>query len=157
MSSKLKELSDWDAVSKRTLNPPWVPKIIPGDDHGPQFPTFTPGQPYSAENDPIRGLSFRFSPLALTPAFRRRQHLFYSLGADLPVVSWVESDPVGVIDPVGITSSSSCTSDESFDNLADVIKRRPDGSLAASTVRGKNPQRLTRWARNIFGRRSNAC
>lgn len=142
---------NWDAVSKRTLRPPWIPRIVPGHDVGPQYPTFTPGQPYGVENDPIRGLSFRFSPLALTPTCQRHQRLFHSLGGALPVASWVESISLEE------TSSLSCTSDESYDDLADAIKRRPDGSLAVSTVQGKNPRRLTRWARNVFTRRSNAC
>ncbi|KAI9466634.1 kinase-like domain-containing protein [Lactarius psammicola] len=141
---------NWDDVSKRTLRPPWVPRVIAGHDVGPLYPTFAPGHSYGVENDPIRGLSFRFSPVALTPTCQRHQRLFYSLGAALPVVSWVESNLSEA------TSSSSCTSDDSYDDLADVVRRRPDGSLAASTVRVKNPRRLTRWARNVFGRRSNA-
>ncbi|KAH9054166.1 kinase-like domain-containing protein [Lactarius vividus] len=142
---------NWDAILKRTSRPPWVPNVISGRDVGPLYPTFAPGQPYGAENDPMRGLSFRFSPVALTPACQRHQRLFFSLGAALPVVSWVDSNPLEA------PSSSSCTSDESYDDLADAVHRRPDGSLAASTVRGKNPRRLTRWARNVFSRRSNAC
>jgi serine/threonine protein kinase len=141
---------NWDAISKRTSRPPWVPRIVPGHDDGPQYPTLTPGQPFEAESDPIRGLSFRFSPLALTPSCQRHQRLFYSLGVALPVVNWVESNPLGS------PSSSSCTSDESYDDLADVVRRCPDGSLSASTLRGKNPRRLTRWARSVFSRRSNA-
>jgi hypothetical protein len=143
-------LSNWDAVSKRTLRPPWVPRIVPGYDAGPHNPTLIPGQPYEAENDPIRGLSFRFSPLALTPTCQRHQRQFFSLGAALPVVSWVESNPLET------SSTSSCTSDESYDDLADVVKLRPNDSLAAFTVLGKNPRRLTRWARSVFSRRSNA-
>ena len=124
--------------------------IIPGHDSSPHYPTLIPGQPYEAEDDPIRGLSFRFSPLALTPACQRHQRQFFSLGAALPVVSWIESNPLETY------STSSCISDESYDDLADVVKRHPDGSLAASTVRGKNPRQLTRWARSVFSRRSNA-
>ncbi|KAF8271669.1 kinase-like domain-containing protein [Lactarius quietus] len=33
---------NWDVISKRASRPPWVPRIIPGHDAGPQDPTFTP-------------------------------------------------------------------------------------------------------------------
>ncbi|KAI0250591.1 kinase-like domain-containing protein [Lactifluus subvellereus] len=142
---------DWDLLSNRSLTPPWIPIIGQGNDPGPDYPALTAGKPYSAEDDPIRGLSFRFSPMALTPTCQRHQRFFHSLGGALPaLVDWVE----GSKPTLEVSSSSSCTDKGSYD-LADTGKY-PSFSLHRTPVRKKKLRPLTRWARSIFSRCSDA-
>jgi hypothetical protein len=141
-------------LSNRLLAPPWIPVIVGGNDLGPdsECPALTAGKPYGAEDDPIRGLSFRFSPMALTPTCQRHQRVFHSLGDALPVVTnWVEgSAPV-----LEVSSSSSCTGEGSYDVLSDAGKCHTL-SFHRPAISKKRLLPLGRWVKNVFRRHSDA-
>lgn len=147
-----KKPSDWDALSKRSLIPPWIPSIGPGDCISLECPTLIAGEPYSAQYNPDRDFSFRFAPVALTPACQRHQRLFHALGGALPtVVNWAEGSAV----TLDVSSASSCASSESYVELADAGGSHPV-SLHGPSVRRTNLRPLVRWARSIFVKRPDA-
>ncbi|KAH9963293.1 kinase-like domain-containing protein [Russula dissimulans] len=141
---------DWDALSNRLITPPWTPNIGPGKDLDHESPPLIPGNPYDEECNPDRDFSFRFVPTALSPTFQRHQRVFSKLQGALPaVVDWVEgSAPV-----LDVSSASSCTSSELNVELVDAADCYP-ASLHGPPVRRKNLRPLMRWARSVFGRRS---
>jgi hypothetical protein len=139
-------------LSSRLVTPPWIPIIGRGNDLCSESPALASGKPYSAEDDPIRGLSFRFSPMALTPTCQRHQRVFHSLGDALPAVAnWVE----GSAPTLKVSSFSSFTGDGSCDDLTDAGKCH-SFSLHRPPVRRKKLRPLARWARSIFRRCSDA-
>jgi serine/threonine protein kinase len=141
---------NWKALSNRSLTPPWIPSIGPGNVLGPEYPTFTPGVPYDPKCDPDQDFSFCFSPVALTPACQRHQRLFNSLGCSLPtVVNWVE----GGVPTLELHSASSCTSLESYVEIGDAGGRHPV-ALYGPPVDRMNLRPLRRWAMCLFGRRT---
>lgn len=147
-----KKPSDWDALLKRSLIPPWIPSIGSGDCISLECPTLIAGEPYSAQYNPDRDFSFRFAPVALTPACQRHQRLFHALGGALPtVVNWVEGGTVNL----EVSSASSCTSSESYTELADAGVSHPV-SLHGPSMPRKNLRPLVRWARSIFVKRPGA-
>jgi len=142
---------DWDALSNRLIAPPWKPNIGPGKDLDHESPPLIPGNPYDTEAEcPDRDFSFRFVPTALSPTFQRHQRVFGKLEGALPaVIDWVEgSAPV-----LDISSASSCNSSEVNVELVDAAEYRP-ARLHGPPVRKKNLRPLLRWARGVFGRRS---
>jgi hypothetical protein len=144
------ELSDWKALSNRSLTPPWIPSIGPGKIPNLECPTIIPGVPYDPKCNPDQDFSFCLSPVALTSTCQRHQRLFNSLGCALPAVAdWV-SMPV-----VAASSASSCTSLESYVEITDAGRCHPL-TLHGSPVRRKNLRPLTRWAMCLFGRETDA-
>lgn len=152
VSSSNAGLSNWKALSNRSLIPPWIPSIGPGNVLGPEYPTFTPGVPYDPKCDPDQDFSFCFSPVALTPACQRHQRLFNSFGCSLPtVVNWVE----GGVPTRELHSASSCTSLESYVEIGDAGGRHPV-ALYGPPMHRMNLRPLRRWAMCLFGRRTDA-
>jgi hypothetical protein len=147
------KLSDWEALSNRSLTPPWIPSIGPGEvPDGPdlrlEYPTLIPVVPYDPKCNPDQDFSFCLSPVALTPTCQRHQRLFNSLGCALPaVVNWV------TMPALEVSSTSSCTSLESYVEITDEGGCHPV-TLHGSPVRRKNLRPLTRWAMCLFGRRT---
>ncbi|KAH9999540.1 kinase-like domain-containing protein [Russula vinacea] len=143
---------DWKALSSRSLPPPWIPNIEPGDVLGRKYPVLFPGVPYDPKCDPEQDFSFCFSPVALTPTCQRHQRQFNSLGCALPVVvKWVE----GGAPALGLSSASSCTSLESYVEIADAGGCQPV-ALYGPSMGKRQLQPLTRWAMCLFGRRTDA-
>ncbi|KAH9989398.1 kinase-like domain-containing protein [Russula compacta] len=144
---------DWNALSNRSLTPPWVPSIGPWNHLSPELPSLIPGDPYDAEYNADLDFSFRFSPVALTPTFQRHQRLFNALGGALPaVVCWVEGNAVAL----DVSSASSCTSSMSHVTLGNTEECH-HSSLHGPPVRRKNLRPLARWARSVFRRRPEAA
>lgn len=145
-------LSDWKALSNRSLTPPWIPIIGPSNVLSHEYPTLIPGVPYSPKCNPDRDVSFCFSPVALTPTCQRHQRQFNSLGYALPtVINWVK----GSAPALELSSVSSCTSLESYVEVADAGRCHP-AALYMPPVHGKNLRPLTRWAMCLLGRRTDA-
>jgi hypothetical protein len=143
------ELSDWEALSNRSLTPPWIPSIGPGKVPDLKYPTLIPEVSCSPKCNPDQDFSFCFSPVALTPTCQRHQRLFNSLGCALPaVVNWSTMPALEV-------SSASCTSLESYVEITDAGGYHPV-TLPGSQVRRKNLRPLARWAMCLFGRRTDA-
>jgi hypothetical protein len=144
------ELSDWEALSDRSLTPPWIPSIGPGKIPNLEYPTLIPGVPFDPKCNPDQDFSFCLSPVALTPTCQRHQRLFNSLGCALPeVVTW------GTVPALEVSPASSFKSLESYVEIKDAGGCQPQAvTLHGSPVRRKRP--LTRWAMCLFGRRTDA-
>jgi hypothetical protein len=143
-------LSDWKALSNHSLTPPWIPSIGPSKVLSHEYPTLIPGVPYSAKYNPDQDFSFCFSPAALTPTCERHQRQFNSLGCALPaVINWVK----GSVPTLELSSAPSCTSLESYVEVADAGRCHP-AALYVPPVRGMNLRPLTRWAMCLLGRRT---
>ena len=144
------ELSDWEALSNRSLTPPWIPSIGPGKVPDLEYPTLISGVPCDPKCNPDQDFSFCLSPVALTPTCQRHQLLFNSLGCALPaVVTW------GSVPALEVSSASSYTSLESYVEITDMGRCRPV-TLHGPPVRRKNLRPLARWAMCLFGRRTDA-
>lgn len=141
---------DWEAVSNRSLTPPWIPSIGPGRVPNPEYPTLIPGVPCDPRCNPDQDFSFCFSPVALTSTCQRHQQLFNSLGCTLPaVVNWSTRPALEVSSASCATSLGSCV------EITDAGGCHPV-TLHGSPVRRKNLRPLTRWAMCLFGRRTDA-
>ncbi len=144
------ELSDWKALSSRSLTPPWIPSIGPGNVLlSPECPNLIPGVPYDPKYNPDQDFSICFSPVALTPTCQRHQLLFNSLGCALPaVMNWVE----GTAPALEVSSASFCASLKSY------VEKTDEGGChsVGPAVRRRNLRPLARWAMCLFGRRTDA-
>jgi hypothetical protein len=139
------ELSDWEALSNRSLTPPWIPSIGPGKVPNLEYPTLIPGVPCDPKCNPDQDFSFCFSPVSLTSTCQRHQRLFNSLGCALPaVVNWCTTPALEV-------SSASCTSLQSYVEIPDA-----GGCLHGAPVRRKKLRPLAHWAMCLFGKRTDA-
>ena len=146
------ELSDWVALSNRSLAPPWIPSIGAGKVPDLEYPTLIPGVPGDPKCSPDQDFSFCFSPVALTPTCQRHQRLFNSLGCALPaVVNWIE----GTMPALEVSSASSRASVESYIKITDVGGCHP-ATLHGPSVRRKNLRPLARWAMCLFRRQTDA-
>jgi hypothetical protein len=144
------ELSDWEALSNRSLTPPWIPSIGSKKNPDLECPTLIPGVPCDPTCNPDQDFSFCFSPVALTPTCQRHQRLFNSLGCALPaVVNW------STMPGLEVSSASSGTSLESYVEITDAGGCHPV-ALHGSPVRRKILRPLACWAMCLFGRGTDA-